>query len=283
MTRRRFLTAGGAVAATAVSAAGLFDLVDHSEFQRGLHHLGLSSSPDKRVPSFGTTEHTGSLTSRFMRNPVGWTMSHPPGSEPPTGIIFCLHGRGADHRFAFDTIHLPDVAASIGLRVAVAAVDGNDHSYWHKRADGTDALSMLLEEFVPIIRQMVGPLPQAVMGWSMGGYGALLAAERDRDAFVAVAPTSPALWLSPSDTAPGAFDSSSDFYANDVFSGVERLAGHTIAVACGSGDPFYGATRHLVAEMNYPHTALFGPGYHDPSYWRSIAPSQLRALQPSLT
>ena len=283
MTRRRFLIAGTAAAATAGSAVGLLDLLDHSESKPGLHHLGLSSSPDDRVAIYGATEHSGALTSSYMRNPVGWTLSHPGGTKPPTGIIFCLHGRGTDHRFAFDTIHLHDVAASVGMRVAVAAVDGTDHSYWHRRRDGTDALSMLLEEFVPMIRHMVGPLPQAVMGWSMGGYGALLAAERDRNAFVAVAPTSPALWLRPGDTAPGAFDSSADFYANNVFDYVERLAGMTIAVACGTGDPFYGATRHLVAQMDYPHTALFGAGYHDSAYWRSVAPAQLRALLPNLT
>jgi enterochelin esterase-like enzyme len=169
------------------------------------------------------------------------------------------------------------------LRVAVAAVDGTDHSYWHKRTDGTDALSMVLEEFVPMIRHMVGPVPQALMGWSMGGYGALLAAEHDRSAFVAVAPTSPALWLNPGDTTPGAFDSPTDFYTNDVFSSLDTLAGMTIAVACGTGDPFYSATRHLVAQMDYPHTALYDPGYHDPSYWRSVAPAQLRALQPTLS
>jgi hypothetical protein len=83
---------------------------------------------------------------------------------PLRGIIFCLHGYDEDHRFAFDQIHVPDVAASVGLRAAVAGVDGGPGSYWHKRADGTDALSMLLHEFVPMVRGMVGPLPQAVIG-----------------------------------------------------------------------------------------------------------------------
>ena len=217
-----------------------------------------------------------------MRRSVNWTVSRPAGQGRVDGIVFCLHGYREDHRFAFDQIHLPDVAASVGLRVAVAAVEGGTDSYWHKRADGTDALSMLLYEFVPKVRTMVGDVPQAVMGWSMGGYGALLAAERDPAAFVAVAPASPALWLTPAQTAPGAFDGPADFYANDVFSGVERLKGLAVAVACGTEDPFYSATRHLVADMNFPHNAFFGPGYHEASYWRGVASEQLRAIHPVL-
>lgn len=283
VSRRRFLIGTSAVAVTAGAGIGALDLVDHSEFQRGLRHFGLTSSPDSHVSSSGAIQHSGTLASRYMRSSVAWTLSRPQGDQPLAGIIFCLHGRGADHRFAFDTIHVPDVAASVGLRVAVAAVDGGDHSYWHKRNDGTDALSMFLEEFVPMIRQTIGALPQALMGWSMGGYGALLAAERDHNSFVAVTPASPALWLAPGATAPGAFDSPSDFYANDILTGIEHLRGMTVAVACGTSDPFYTSTRHLVAQMDYPHTALFGPGYHDAAYWRSAAPGQLRALLPALT
>jgi enterochelin esterase-like enzyme len=140
---------------------------------------------------------------------------------------------------------------------------------------------MLLDEFVPLVRTMVGDVPQALMGWSMGGYGALLAAERASEDFVAVAPASPALWLTPGATAPGAFDSPIDFYANDVFTGIAGLRGQTIAVACGTGDPFYSATRALVAKIAYPHSTFFGPGFHDDGYWRSVAPDQLRTFLPT--
>jgi enterochelin esterase-like enzyme len=157
-------------------------------------------------------------------------------------------------------------------------VDGGRDSYWHRRSDGTDALAMLLEEFIPLVRDRVGPLPHALMGWSMGGYGALLAAERVPRQFRAVAPASPALWLSPGATALGAFDSPADFYANDVFAGVGKLRAMKVAVFCGTGDPFYAATRQLSGLMDFPHEARFGPGGHDDAYWRSVAPAQLRAI-----
>lgn len=199
---------------------------------------------------------------------------------PVDGALVCLHGYGGDHQWAFN-LGIPAVAAAVGLRVAVAGVDGGRDSYWHRRADGTDSQAMLLREFVPMVRRRVGAAPLGLMGWSMGGYGALLAAEVARGKFVAVAPASPALWLAPADTAPGAFDSSQDFYANDVYTGVARLRGLAVAVACGTGDPFYDATRALVADMRFPHDAWYGAGGHDAAFWRAAAPVQLRAVAGS--
>src|SRR5258708_38946511 len=114
-------------------------------------------------------------------------------------------------------MRVPEVAASLGISVGVAAVDGGPDSYWHRRADGSDAMAMLLKEFVPLVRARVGPLPQALTGWSMGGYGALLAAERASRQFQAVSVASPALGLAPGAPPPGAFDSPADFPANARF------------------------------------------------------------------
>ncbi len=264
--------------AAGAAAAGGLDLFDHGLVEQGLHHFGLAESPSLRLPSASTVEHTGTLASRFMRRPLGWTITVPAGAPAPTGVVICLHGKGGSHRTAFDDVHVPDAAAFVGLRVAVAGVDGGADSYWHRRADGTDAMSMLLEEFLPVVDHVVGRRPRALMGWSMGGYGALLAAETARSEFVAVAPASPAMWLTPGETAPGAFDSAADFYAHDALTGASALAGLAVAVACGTGDPFYHVTWELVARMSYPHTAIFGPGFHDSAYWSSVAPDQLRAI-----
>ena len=209
---------------------------------------------------------------------LGWTISRPASGRQPRAIVYCMHAKGGNHQMAFDSIGVPQAAASIGFDVAVAAVDGGPDSYWHKRSNGTDALAMFLHEFVPLVRDRVGELPQALMGWSMGGYGALLAAERARRQFVAVSPASPALWLTPGATAPGDFDSPADFHANDVFTGIGNLTKMTVAVWCGTSDPFYLATRHLVSLMRFPHQAHFGPGSHDPGYWRKVAVPQLRAI-----
>ncbi len=247
-----------------------------------LSKLGLEGGPDFQPPESGASQTSGTLQSRYTRAPAGWTISTPGRGRAPEAIVFCLHGKGGTHRMAFDAVRVPDMAAYVGLPVAVAAVDGGPDTYWHKRADGSDALSMFLSEFVPLVEERVGRLPKAVMGWSMGGYGALLAAERRAGAFKGVAPAGPALWLRPADTAPGAFDSPQDFYANDVFRGVQALRTSAVAIACGTSDPFCDSARHLASLMTFPHTQIFSRGHHDVAFWRAVAPAQLRAIAPAL-
>jgi S-formylglutathione hydrolase FrmB len=116
-----------------------------------------------------------------------------------------------------------------------------------------------------------------MLGWSMGGYGALLAAQAAPERFRAVVATSPALWTSPGATAPGAFDNAEDFRDHDVFAGLAHLSGVKVRLDCGTGDPFYVSTRQLAARLP-DATASFRPGFHDPAYWRSVALDQMRWL-----
>lgn len=179
-----------------------------------LYRLRLEKSPDRSVPDSHTPVVSGTLTSAHMSFPVKWSIAVPAGAL--TGVVYCLHGWGEDHRFAFDHIYLPDFAAAGDARLAIAAVDGGSDSYWHRRANGDDPLTMLLDEFIPLVESRIGVQPRALLGWSMGGYGALLAAETVPSRFRAVCATSPALFTSAASTAPGAFDGAADYHRNDV-------------------------------------------------------------------
>ena len=132
----------------ALGAGGLVEL-GSGRRARLLHRLGLESSPDRSVPAAHTPLVSGTLASAHMPAPVKWMMSVPAG--PLAGVVYCLHGRGADQRFAFEHVHLPDFAAAAGDRLAFAAVEGGEDAYWHHRADGRDPLTMLLTEFFPMI------------------------------------------------------------------------------------------------------------------------------------
>ena len=113
----------------------------------------------------------------------------------------------------------------------------------------------------------------------MGGYGALLAAERAPDRFQAVVAASPALWTSPGATPAIAFDGANDYHRNDVFAGVDRL---TVRIDCGTDDPFVDADRQFADQLPRPHHGTFGPGFHDAAYWRSVAPAQITTIAVSL-
>jgi S-formylglutathione hydrolase FrmB len=143
-------------------------------------------------------------------------------------------------------------------------------------------MAMLLDEYIPFVERRTNTTRRALLGWSMGGYGALLVAERASDRFFAVAAASPALWTSPGQTAPGAFDSPADFYRFDVFTGEQHLADLRVRVDCGTSDHFYPAARRFVAGLPPGHQGSFGPGFHEASYWRSVAPAQVTTIAQAL-
>jgi enterochelin esterase-like enzyme len=196
-----------------------------------------------------------------------------------TGVILCLHGRNGDRRRAFDSVRLHDVVASRGESFAVVGVDGGAASYWHARADGTDARRMVIDELIPAVDARIGSaVPRAILGWSMGGYGALLIAETAPTLFGAVLAASPALWEKPSEAAPGAFDSPVDFESHNVFTGLASLAPLAVRVDCGTGDGFVRSARLFADRLPSPNLGSFNRGYHDAAYWRSIAPAQVATV-----
>ena len=283
VSRRRFLRLlGGAMGASVLATAGVVGL-DERLRHKLEDEWAYADGPDLSLPSSGAHIVSGSFESRFMHREVGWAYSLP-AKVKPRAIVLSLYGKGENQFAAFDNLHLPDAAASVGAPLAIASADGGGDNYWHKRANGTDAHAMLVDEFVPLLIDKLGALPFALHGYSMGGYGALLAAERgvkptgDRF-FKGAAASSPALWTEPEETAPGAFDGASDFYANDVFTGVEALRSLSVRLDCGTLDPFYQATHQLSELMTWPHEAVFRPSAtHTSGFWRSVAPAQMRFL-----
>lgn len=283
VTRRSFLKVlfGGSAAAVVGGAAALY--ADEHARNSLEEHLGLASGPDLALPASGARVVDGTFKSRFMRRDVAYSYSLPSKGEPEA-VVVSLYGKGGDQRTVFGSLHLPDAAAHVGAPLTIASADGGPDSYWHKRADGIDAHAMVVEEFVPLLDERLGGLPLVLYGFSMGGYGALLAAERaaghaGSNLFKAVTVASPALWVQPSATAPGAFDSPADFYANDVYNSVDLLRSLPVRLDCGLEDPFYAATRTLSALMAWPHDAVYRSGAgHTAGYWRSVAPAQMRFL-----
>jgi pimeloyl-ACP methyl ester carboxylesterase len=271
VSRRAFLTGGAASVVAAAAGVGVLGP------DRVLHKVGVRSSPDHRVPPSGWAVDEGSLRSEHSRRTAGWAMSRPPGKDRLAGAIVCLHGRGNDQRYAFDAIHLHDVVASQRQRIGVASIEGGE-SYWHRRKDGTDAGRLVLDDFLPLVRAQLGVERLAVLGWSMGGYGALLLAEQAPELFSAVVASSPALWRSADDAAPGAFDDAGDFRAHDVFARTDRLRTSDVRIDCGDGDPFIESSRAFARALGQRATSSFSDGYHDPAYWRSQAPQHVRFI-----
>ena len=258
----------GVVAAggTAAAAAG-----NQPVARRWLHKAGLIDGPDARPPDVVAEVERFTLRSAHMPEAVGWAMYAPPD---PQALILCLHGRGGTHRLAFNQIAVHRFVLGAGLPWAVVAVDGGSSSYWHRRADGRDPQTMIFEELLPMVEERTGALPLFLLGWSMGGYGALLAATDRPDRVAAVAASSPAVWRSFRDAAAGAFDDEDDFRRHDLFDRAGLLRGERLRLDCGRDDPFIGTVRSLAGEVPSA-TSHFGAGFHDSGTWRSFLSGQL--------
>src|ERR1700757_2875431 len=143
---------------------------------------------------------------------------------------------------------------------------------------------MVLDELIPMLdTQHLNTSRVAFLGWSMGGYGALLLGGRlGPTRTAAICAVSPALWLSTGAAAPGAFDGADDFAANSVF-GMPALASIPIRVDCGNSDPFYSATKQFIGQLPNPPAGGCSPGGHAASFWSSQRPAELTWMAPLLT
>ncbi len=268
LTRRSLLRAGGLAAGTYALANLLQPTLSHAE------PAAAAAAPPTMV--------TGSFTSAARGGvQTNWAIARPPGQTQPLRPVIALHGRDGSAASVMD-LGVPDALASLaGAGVppfAVVSVDGGD-TYWHRRASGADAGAMVLTELLPMLAtQGLDTSRVGFLGWSMGGYGALLLGARLGPGRTAgICAVSPALWTGYLPTDDGAFDSYQDWKQNTVF-GLPALESIPIRVDCGTSDRFYAASQQFVTHLGRPAAGGFSPGGHDETFWRAHLPDELRWL-----
>lgn len=221
----------------------------------------------------GVEYFDGTLTSGYWPGQrIRWRLAVPSSARRPP-LVIALHGKGGNADAAFGQVHVDDHIRRTGL--AVASIDGGNH-YWHRRRSGVDPGAVVLHAFIPLMRRRTGYDGKlGLIGWSMGGYGALLlATQLGARRAGAVVGSSAALWTSPGLSAPGAFDDREDFLAHDVFARVGRLAGIPVRLDVGRDDPFVRADRTFARAL--PSTQLtVDDGGHTGAYWAEHAGKQM--------
>lgn len=275
MLHRRTLLAGGALAAvTAVAGTGLTVAVGARDTAGA-------------VPDVPTGPRVDGTFTSALRGGVetGWSIVRPPGVEGPLPLVVGLHMLGRDHasllepRIALDRFLASAVRDHGVPPFAVALVDGG-RSFWHPRPWGEDAGAMVVEEFLPIVAEHGYDTSRlGLLGWSMGGYGALrLAGLLGPRRVRAVCASSPALWVHARDAYPVGFEDATEYRAFSVLGRQADLDGIAVRIDCGRGDAFLPGVRAYVRGFRRPVTTSLAPGGHNGLYWRTALPGQLAFL-----
>ena len=293
LTRRKVLLFGlGGAGVVAVGATGL-ELVSHSVLPGRSLLDAVDGACDVATPSLAASapgpSRSGTFFSRARRRTVGYTIAYPPGHGPGDALplVVALHGYGANHT---NTLSALSPAHALALRVddvalapmAMVTVDGGG-GYWNPHPRD-DPMGMVVDELVPMCRALgLGRPPQCIgtMGISMGGYGAILFAEKYPALFAAVAAISPAIWTSyaqASGANAGAYASAADFAANDAITHAPSLAGKPVRVASGDADPFHPGVEALVQSLPPGAEVVFSSGCHSSPFFTSQEPPSLAFL-----
>jgi len=290
------LAAGIGVAAAAAGGYGLVEtgiLPGKYQLAQALGECGAAPPPPRGpLPAREDAVFWSAYRNRLVRMV---TLIPAAATAAPLGVVIALHGLGSDALGAAG-LYAPAMTAAGITGFAVIAMDGGG-TYWHRRADGDDPLGMISHEVLPrAAGRGLAVARIGIIGYSMGGYGSLLLAERlgagtagqgaRPDAGVAaVAAASPAIFASYQDARaadPGGFDDPADFARNDVLAGLPALRGVPAWVACGGTDPFEPVTQLLRSRLGElagsPPAGGIEAGCHDEAFWARSAPAGLRFL-----
>jgi len=321
ISRRTAISAGLGVAAAGVLAGAGYGLVEAGALP-GKYQLArvLGACGSAPPPPAGPlpVRHTQRFWSEYRHRQVTMVTLIPAGAASAHGLgtVVALHGLGGDAAGTARSVARAMASAQVPRaarnRLAAITVDGGT-TYWHRRDDGDDPQGMIIHEVLPRAAQLglvTGRI--GIAGESMGGYGALLLAERlgsgpatvstttvrtsTRPAqppagpqAAAVAAISPAIFGSYRDARQAdsrSFDGPADFAANDVFSHISALRDVPAFIACGTDDPFEPMARtfrdRLARISGDSPAGLVTAGCHDVAFWSRNLPSGLTFLSTFL-
>jgi S-formylglutathione hydrolase FrmB len=138
----------------------------------------------------------------------------------------------------------------------------------------------VLTEFLPMLASKgLDTRRVSLIGWSMGGYGALLLGGALGPArTAAICAVAPALFTDYGEAiGERAFDGPADWFAYSVY-GTSALSEIPLRIDCGAGDRFYEATKHFVASLRKPPSGVSFVGGHDVAAWQEKLPRELAWL-----
>jgi len=261
VSRRTVLIAAGGTAAVGVVGAATVATVAPSlpGRVRGALSRPAVSGPVPDVPA--GQERLEQVASLARGTTVGFWTAVPAGLGDGHGLPVCLvlHGASATTTDYSDFGLGRFLTAAVRAGVPPFVLAGADGGPTGWQATGSDDPQRMLTDEVPAWCADRGwdGSRLAAYGWSLGGRGSLLLAERKPRMLRAVSALSPAV-------------RSQDVVVDDA----DLLDGHRVAVWCGESDALLPDVQRLVAAIpGGPAVASYAPGAHTRGYWNTVTPA----------
>lgn len=241
--------------------------------------------------SFSQQVDTLNVYSPSMQKEVKTLVVHPSSAtEKKSPTVYILHGYSGYPKRTL-TQDIPALLAlSAELQMTFILPDGNYDS-WYLDADGKNSKyeTFVAKELVAYVQKHYNsdPTKTAIMGWSMGGHGALYIGARHQNTFSAIGSLCGVMDFSPFGKAYGVPKILGDNPANwakyTVMSQIEKLKSskQKIFISCGTEDILIAQNRKLHEQLlllKIPHHYEERPGEHNAAYWSKAATTQILEL-----
>lgn len=243
--------------------------------------------------------------SKILNYPIRYTVLLPEEYENSTHsfpVVYLLHGYGDNHTSWHKggaIQYFADLYKSETGPVIFVMPQGFNSYYVNKFNGSFPYMSMFVQEFVPaidsIFRTKKSAGQRAVMGYSMGGYGALILASKHPDVFGTCVPLSMALrtdeqyitqsqggWDAQFGSVFGGYGTSGTARLTEYFkehspfhyfnkTDLSQFSGLKIFLDCGDDEESLhitnGVLHNLLRQKGLPHESRVRNGGHSWSYW----------------
>ena len=249
----------------------------------------ITATPAADAAAAASDPVTGRFTSTFTGLAHSWTLTYPAGhtTDERLPVVLALHSSNGD---ATEMLGLgfPQrldalIAAGTAPPFALASIDSMNGFYAKK--GGRDYGKVVSDEFLKLLTDRgLDTSRLGIIGWSMGGWGALRLAQHELhdkvSAISAISTPCYSSWKTWPSYEHGDM-TRSQFDANNFYHHPKLLAKPHIYLLCGRSDGFYKGNKAFATVLDKakgvrkPKTH-YTAGDHSRTYWKSVLDTALR-------
>lgn len=234
------------------------------------------------------------IYSTSMNKEIKTLVVHPSNSgDEKLPTVYILHGYSGYPKRTL-TQDIPSLSAlSEEMRMIFVLPDGNYDS-WYIDSPRLKYETFIAKELTDYIQKKYksDQSKTALMGWSMGGHGALYIGSRHQETFTAIGSLCGVIDFVPFGKEYGVpkllGENPEKWTTYTAISQINKLkdSRQKILIGCGTDDILIAQNRKFheqLISLNIPHIYEERPGGHDASYWSKAAVNQIFQLHQFFT